>query len=228
VSLRVPLVGLLIAVLLSVAFFFLLYQPRSEEQAALQAETAQLESQQASVRAEIAELERIRSDEPRIRSILARLDQLIPAEVAQPQVLDQFQALSDSAGTNLTSVTFADPVPAVPPAAASDGSQLAVITTSVVLEGGFYEAVDFLRRVEQDGSRAMVVDSVSAAEGEDGFPALTTTVSARLFALLPPGSTALTGVEVAPTVGAPATPATTPSAAATAPVTPVPSPGSTP
>lgn len=227
-SLRVPLAGLLIAVLLSVAFLFLLYQPRSEEQSALQAETAQLESQQASVRAEIAELERVRSDEPRIRRVLARLDELIPAEVAQPQVLDELQLLSDASGADLTSVTFADPVPAVPPAAATDGSQLAVITTSVVLEGSFYEAVDFLRRIEQEGPRAVVVDGVSSVEGEDGFPILTTTVSARLFALLPPGSPALTGVEVAPAVAAPVAPAATPSPAATDAATPVPTAGSTP
>lgn len=194
----VPVIGAVVAVLLAVAFFFLLYQPRVQERTALQAETTQLEGQQLTFQAEIARLEAIRDDQPRIERELAAIAELIPGAIEQPAVIDELQAIAATAGVGIRSVTFADPVPANPPAAAADGRQLATIAVNMTLEGGYFQAVDFLRRMETEAARANLVQSVSIAEGEGQFPSLATTVTGNLFALLPPGAGLPPVAEVAP------------------------------
>ncbi len=208
-TIRAPLIGLLVAVLIGVAFVFLLYRPRSAEQQTLQAETAQLQAQQASLEAEIADLERVRADEPRIRDLLGQIEALIPAEVAQPQVLDEFETLAGAAGIDLRSLTFSDPVAAVPAVQGPEGQQLAEVTTTLVLEGEYFQALDFLRRVEQDGPRAVLVENLALAEGEEQFPSLAATITARLFALVPAETLAVAGAPVTPAPTASPTPSAT-------------------
>lgn len=212
-SLRIPLVAVGAALLVGVAFVFLLYRPLGEEQTTLAAETVALEVQQASVSAQIAELEQIRSDEPRTRELLSRLEELIPSEVAQPRTLEELQAVADTAGVSIRSVSFADPAPAVPAVPAPDGQQLGVITTTVVMEGGYFQAVDFLRRLELDGPRAVLTQSVAVAEGEQRFPSLSTTWTGQLFALIPADVVA---GEEAPVPNPSAAPGATPSPSASA------------
>lgn len=210
-SVRVPLIGLAVALLLGVAFVFLLYQPKSEEQESLQAETAQLQAQQASLRAEIAQLEQVRADEPRIREVLTRLNELIPPEVAQPQALDEFQQLGEESSVEILSLNFSDPAPAVPPVPAPEGKQLGVITTVLVLEGEYFQTLDFLRRIEQEGPRAVLVEGLSFAPGAAGYPSLAATVTAKLFALIPATPVDVVAAPPAPvpSPGASPTPATT-------------------
>lgn len=184
-NLRIPLLAVGAALLVGIAFVFLLYQPLAQEEAAVRAETVQLEGQQAGLSAQIAELEQIRSDEPRIRELLARLEELIPSQVAQPRALEELQATANTAGVSIRSVSFSDPVPAVPAVPAPNSMQLGVITTTMVLEGGYFQAVDFLRRLELEGPRAVLTQSVAVAEGEQSFPSLSTTWTGQLFALIP-------------------------------------------
>jgi len=201
----VPVIGAVVAVLLAVAFFFLVYQPQTEQRAALQAETAQLEGQQMSLQAEIARLEAIRADKPRIDRDLAAIAELIPGEVRQPAVLVDIQRLADAAGVAISQLAFADPAAAAPPATAADGRELASIAVTMSVEGGFFQAVDFLRRLENDAERATLVQSVAMAEGEAMFPSLTTTITGNLFALLPPAAGLPASSQVAPAGAAPST-----------------------
>lgn len=184
-NLRIPLVAVGVAVLVGLAFVFLLYQPLAQEEAAVLAETAQLQGQQAGLSAQIAELEQIESNEARIRELLAQLEELIPSEVAQPRALEELQAAADTAGVSIRSVNFSDPIPAVPAVPAPNNSQLGVITTTMVLEGGYFQAVDFLRRLELEGPRAVLTQNVAVTEGEETFPSLSTTWTGQLFALIP-------------------------------------------
>lgn len=184
-SVRIPLIGVGLAVLIGAAYVFLLYLPLSQEQTAVNEETAQLESQRAALAAEVAELERIRANEPALRAAFDRLDDLIPQDIAQPAALETFQSTAEAAGVEIRSLSFSDAVPADPPALASGDQQLGVITTTMVLEGGYFETIDFLRRLEVDSPRAVLLETVAIAEGEESFPALSTSWTGRLFALIP-------------------------------------------
>lgn len=197
---RAVLIAVAVALILAIAFWFLLYKPARERQAVVEAETAELEQQQASLQAQIAQLRDIESRQVEIRAALARLEEFIPAGPAQPTAIRQFQRAADSAGTEIATITFSEPtVPAAaegtaPSDTGQPGTTLANIALSMTVEGGYFQVVDFFRRLEVDVPRAVLVESVSLAEaGEEGFPTLSADWSGQLFAVVPTAD--LTDVE---------------------------------
>lgn len=206
---RVPIAGLLAALLLTVAFWFLLYKPKAEEQSVLEQETADLQGQQATLRGEIAQLREIKRRQVEIRAQLARLRDYIPDGVAQPRVIRQLQVSADRAGVDITSVAFGEPavpasegeVAATPLDTGDEGTVLANVPVTMVLDGGYFQLIDFFRRMEVDVPRALLVQEVSLAEAEDGFPTLTATWGGDLFTVLPMSVGGAEDADVAPDTG---------------------------
>jgi Tfp pilus assembly protein PilO len=183
---RAPLIGILVAILLTVAFYFLLWQPRQEELVAIEEETTALEAQATQLQRQIAELEDVQAREVEIRAQLARLEEYIPTGPAQPAVIRQFQAAADAAGVEITSVTFGEPVPAEgAPPTGEPGTGLAEIPVTMLFEGGYFQMVDLFRRLEVEVPRAILISNVAIAEGEAAFPSLATTWAGNLFTIVP-------------------------------------------
>lgn len=183
---RAVLIGVLVAVVLTAAFWFLLYQPARERQAALEAETAQLESQASELEGRLQALRAIREQEVEIRAALARLDELIPSGPAQPATIRQFQLAADAAGVTIQTITFDEPAPVEGATTADATTQLLRIPVTMVVNGGYFQMVDFFRRIEVDVPRAVRISTVALAEAADpGFPVLTTTWNGDLFAVAP-------------------------------------------
>lgn len=202
---RAPLIGVLVAVLLSVGFWFLLYKPAMAKQAALEAETTELERRQGDLQTELAFLEEIRDDEERFRATAALLQDYVPEGVTQAEAVRQFQRAADAARVEITAMNFTEPAAVEgAPAPTEPNTTLASIGISMVVEGGYFQTVDFFRRVEQDVPRAVLTQSANLTESDDGFPRLATDWAGQLFAVVPGGAAA------APEAGAP--PATDPDA----------------
>lgn len=187
-----PVIGVLVALVLALAFYFFLYKPASEEQAAVEVEIANLEDQQRSLEAEIAQLRGIQSQEVKIRAAKARLEEYIPDGPEQPAAIRQFQAAADAAGTEIESVTFADPVVpdattgATPAVTGDPNTTLANIPVTMSVAGGYFQIVDFFRRLEVEQPRAVLLETVAIIENEDaGFPTLTATWTGQMFAVVP-------------------------------------------
>ena len=211
-------IGLIVAVLLTVAFWFLLYKPADTEQALIETEIANLQSQQATLKSDIALLRGVKRREVEIRAAMARLEEYIPAGPDQPAAIRQFQTIADDAGADIVSVTWGEPtVPQAAPGAtpADTGTEqttLANIPVTMVIEGGYFQVVDFFRRVEVELPRAVLVNQVDIAEAQAGFPRLTTTWNGQLFSVIDTADLVdvTTSGGVTPTPGA--TPTPTPSA----------------
>lgn len=208
---RAPLLVTVAAVVLAVAMWFLLFAPEREEQALLREEITGLVAQQNALRLQIARLEEIKANELDVRADIARLEQYIPDGAAQPSAIRQLQLVADASGVDITSVSFAQPA-AVPgaPAPPVPDTVLASVPVSIVIEGGYFQLTDFLRRVEAEMPRALLVDSVTITEAQQParFPTLSVSMSTRMFTVVPASA-------VAPAVAAPgATPAPSPSPAA--------------
>lgn len=187
---RAPLIGVLVAVVLAAGYWFLLYKPALDEQAAHEAQTLELVEQQSQLRNELARLEEVRRDEDTYRAALARAEKFIPTGVAQPAVVDQLQRTADAAGVEITSVSFGEPtVVEGAPDTGDAETTLASISVSMVVEGRYFDTVDFFRRVEHDMPRAVLTSSVHLAEGEEKFPSLATTWGGNIFAVVPAAAT---------------------------------------
>lgn len=181
-----PLLAGLAALLLAVVSWFLLFQPRRAEQAELRLEIEQIQALQQQVRLEIARLEEIERNELAFRATLARLEELIPNGAAQPTAIRHFQLTADAAGVDILSVTFGEPEAVVDaPATGVPGTVLGSISMTMTIEGGYFQAADFFRRVESTMPRAVLVAAVNMGASSLGFPTLSTTWSGSLFALIP-------------------------------------------
>lgn len=185
-----PIIGLLVALVLAMAFWFLLYKPSTAQEQLVRDEIASLQGQEASLRVELERLRGVQRREVEIRATLARLEELIPSGAAQPAAIRQLQTAADASGTEIASVTFG--LPGVPGAAGgavagdtgTEGTVLAEIPITIVAQGGYFQVVDFLRRLEVEVPRAVLVDGVSLTEAETGFPHLAATLTGRLFAVI--------------------------------------------
>jgi len=219
---RPVLIGIAVALVLLVAFYFLAYKPRSDEQAAIEAETALLIEQEQQLQQQIAQLQEIKSREVEINAAMARLVDYIPNGPAQPSVIRQFQRTADAAGASIESVTFGDPtIPtaasgAAPTGTGRPGTTLANIEVSMDIQGGYFQIVDFFRRLEVDVPRAVLVQTIGVAESDEaGFPTLSATWTGQIFAVMPAADLADTagGTGTTPAPGATPTPTPTPSPA---------------
>jgi Tfp pilus assembly protein PilO len=184
---RTPLIGLAVALVIGIAFWFLLYSPRSDEIETVRAETATLETQRQSLQNEITQLREIEANQIEIRAALARLEEYIPSGTAQSTAVRQFQLAGDAAGVEIISLQFNAPTPDdnAPPTGVPD-TVLARIPVAMTVEGGYFQIVDFFRRVEVEVTRAVFLNDVSLAEAEeDRFPNLGATWSGNLFGVVP-------------------------------------------
>lgn len=183
---RVPLVGLLVAAVLALGvLFFGLYRPWAVEAAQLRTENQQLATRQEQLRHEVEALLDSEARQVELRAQLVRLEEAIPSGLSQPAVIREFQARADAAGVEITSVAFGQPVLVEPARPTGDpGTALAEVPVTMVLSGGYFQAVDFLRRLDSDMTRAVLVETVNIVEHPDGFPTLAVTWNGQLFAIV--------------------------------------------
>lgn len=201
---RAIIVAALVAVVLAVAWYFLLYKPALEQETALKEETEQLEQQQQTLRNQIAELEDLASRSLEIQADLARLEELIPTDASQPGLVREFQLAADASGVVIESLTFTDPVPVQGAPPASDPSRVVgSIDVQMTMSGGYFQAVDFFRRLEVEVGRAVLVTGLDVSEDDLEFPTLEVTWSGNIFALIvPPATPEVPGATEEPTEGA--------------------------
>ena len=188
---RAPLFGLLAVLVLGVAFWYFGWEPLAEEKEQYETETADLEMRASQLQAEIAELRRVEENQLEIQAELALMEEYIPNEVAQPTALREFQSTADDAGVVIDNVSFGQPVAVEEsPSTGDEGTTLAEISLTMTIEGGYFQLVDLLRRLEVDVPRALLVESLTVSEGGEGFPELITNWSGRIFAVVDVAATA--------------------------------------
>lgn len=186
---KAPLLAIAACVLLAAGFYFLAWQPKDDEQTALEDQTGELEREATSLRNEIAALEEIKANEVEIRATLAKLEEYVPDGPAQAEVMRQLQGAADDAGVTVEAMQFSEPQRVEEaPETGDPGTVLASINSSFTLEGDYFKIVDFFRRIEVEVPRAVLVQQLSLSEGGDeGFPTLAGSWSGDLFALVPTG-----------------------------------------
>jgi Tfp pilus assembly protein PilO len=157
----------LAAVLLVAVFWVTLFQPKREEAAELEAQVLTEQDVQAELSAEIARLQAVRDTAPEVQAELAAAEAIVPRESALPAALRQLQLAADDSGAVLQAVTTARPTPI------EDGPEgLNQIETSVQLVGGYFQIVDFLRRVEDPQVTPRGLDWTNVTITKDEWPTL--------------------------------------------------------
>lgn len=169
----------LVVVLVVAVWFFFLFQPKQDEVAEIEEEIVGTEQQIVTTQRRIRQLQDVRERAPAIESQLVAAESVIPADPALPAMVRQLQLAADESGVSLTSIS-----PGRPSAVGGDAGDLAQLSLSLSLEGGYFQVVDFLRRLEDPTivARGILVEGATLSPSE--YPTLAVSLSARMFARL--------------------------------------------
>ncbi len=170
----------LAVVLVAALFYFFVWQPKDAEIAEIEDQIASAEQQQQQLERQLRELQEVRTNAPELEAAIVAAESVVPRDIGQASAIRQLQLAADGSGVDLPSVSFSQP------AQIQDApAGLAELTISVQVAGGYYQIVDFYRRVEDPAitPRGVVWHDVSVSASD--YPTLGASSSGSLFALLP-------------------------------------------
>ncbi len=175
-------VGALVALVVLVAFYFLLWRPKSDEIQAAREQQEQVEAEAQQLRRRIAGLEEIRRNAPEVEAAIVAAESIVPRDLAVPAALRQLVLAADESGATLVAVN-----PTRPAQVEDAEPGLAAIAFTMQASGGYYQLVDLLRRIEDPAisPRGVIWRSLNVVEAEEGYPTLTATITGTMYALLP-------------------------------------------
>lgn len=176
------LLSVLVAVLIVVLYWLLLFQPVGEEIEIVQAETERLEAEAGRLESRIAELREVRSTAPERGASLTTAHVVVPEDPGLPALLRQVQQAADDAGLVLMGVSSTRPTPL----GVDVAEGLASINISAEIEGSYFQIVDFLRRLEEPAisPRGILVRSIIIAGDAEAYPILSASLNADVFAFV--------------------------------------------
>jgi len=172
------ILGVLAALLLTVGWWFLLISPRNAKIDEARQELQSARDEEALLRTRISNLEEIRDAEVEYLAALGNLETMIPDRPLLEEFIEQINALADSTGVLLRSMS-----PSIP-ASAPDNPDLREISVNVQLEGQFFDVVGFLFGLTEL-DRLVRVDGVAATSATDeaGETVLSVSLQLKLFTL---------------------------------------------
>jgi Tfp pilus assembly protein PilO len=174
------LLAVLAAILVVTLFWLLAYQPSRTELAEVQEQIAAQQQQQLQLEGELRRLQDVRLDAPGAEAALAAAEAVIPRDAALPAALRQLQVAADESGAVLRSVSTGRP------AQVEGGTEgLSAISVNVELLGGYFQVVDFLRRIEDPAISPRGLRWASVTVAKDEHPTLAANLSGDVFTMLP-------------------------------------------
>ena len=136
---EVYVITAVVAVLIAVAWYFLLFSPTRSEIATKTDEVQAAEVSLNAGRQEVARLESYKKTAPQSRSEIVRLSKMLPQTEGIPSLIVELTKTASSAGVDLTSIARGT---------SSPGTPFGIQTVNLQVSGQFFEIEDFLYRLE--------------------------------------------------------------------------------
>ena len=170
------------AVALIALFFVLVFQPAREELAEVEDQIALEQAEQARLQGEIERLRSVRESAPGVEADLAAADAIVPRDPALPALVRQLQSAADESGVTLTSVATSRPVELETPPVEG----LSSIAVNTQVEGGYFQIVDFLRRIEQPSitPRGLAWVNATVTRDDASYPDLNVSLAGQAYAVI--------------------------------------------
>jgi Tfp pilus assembly protein PilO len=185
------IVAILVPLVLLAAFWFLLVSPKRKEIERLDGKVDQANVALAQAQSQLAQYQAAEHDlQANIRA-LARAGRAVPAGAGMPALLRQLEHTAQRSRVDLSVITRGDAGSDV--TADPTASGVTQIGLSLHLDGDFFRVHDYLarldrfirvtrRQVEATG-RLLSVSALQLGPGPSGFPRLSATVTATIYAL---------------------------------------------
>jgi Tfp pilus assembly protein PilO len=183
------------AILLVIVWYFLLFAPTSSDLNDTRDEVAAAERQKQELENSIRRLEELSANQTQQEADLRALNAAIPPTPDLGAFILQANEIASASGIDWLSIS------PTPPVANTSGAN-STIALSMQIEGGFFQLLDYLNRME-DLDRLVIIDSISVSAGSEsagegtgstsggtdgtfssgsgGAPTLSVTLSGRMF-----------------------------------------------
>jgi Tfp pilus assembly protein PilO len=148
------------ALLLIVAWYFLLFAPTSNDLNDTRDEVTAAERQQQELENSIRRLKELSANQTQQEADLRTLRAAIPPTPDLGAFILQANEIATASGIDWLSISPS------PPAANTSGAN-STIALSIQVDGGFFQVLDYLNRLE-DLDRLVIVDDVSVSSGGEG------------------------------------------------------------
>lgn len=185
---QTALVAALGALLILVLAFVFIVRPRQQEVAEIQTEIEEVRAEQGVVRTQIARLEEVRARSPEVEAALAAAESVIPRDDAKiPAAVRQLQMAANDSGADLASVALDRPADVAELNEDEDvevPEDLTSLSVTVTVRGGYFQIVDFLRRIEDPVVTPRALLWTNAAVSLEDYPTLNANLSGVMFAYL--------------------------------------------
>ncbi len=159
-------------------WFFLFYKPKSNEVSKTNDEVATAERQQQDLEATLARLQELDANRPQQQADLDKLNAAIPATPDLAEFIFEANTAAADSGVDWLSIA------PTPPAASLTGGPSEIVL-NIQVQGGFFQVLDYLNRLE-NLKRLVVTDTLnlsaggtdtSGSAGSAGTPTLSTSTS---------------------------------------------------
>jgi Tfp pilus assembly protein PilO len=217
--------GALVVILI---WYFALYKPKSNDVSSTQDQVSSAQRAQQGLEATLARLRSLDKERPQQQATLDKLNAAIPESPDLADFIFQANTAAADSGVEWLSISPTPPVP-------STTGGPSVIALNIQVQGGFFQVLDYLNRLEglprlvvtdtinlsagagaSSGSSGSTTSTLPTATSDAGAPTLSVTLGARMFtrATVAPSAPGATGGTVTPAPSssattAPATPSST-------------------
>jgi Tfp pilus assembly protein PilO len=170
-------IGAIVAVILTILFFFALLKPTLSDISKTQDDVTQAKGQQETLQLQVQHLQDVRKNAPVTIAKLAALSQFLPSTPDLPGFIRLVQDAATLSGVDLQSIAPS------PPATLDSATGVSTITVALTCQGGFFRIEDFLARLE-NLQRTVLVRSLNLAPTTTALSnslVLNSTISLTMF-----------------------------------------------
>ena len=136
---EVYIIAAVVAVVLIVAWYFLLLSPTLSKVSDTNAQIVSAQAALASAQANVVRLESYKKTAPQSREEIVRLGKMLPTSEGIPSLIMELTKTASASGVDLASITRGS---------SQTGSPFGIQTVQLTVNGRFFDVEDFLYRME--------------------------------------------------------------------------------
>jgi Tfp pilus assembly protein PilO len=137
---EIYIITAVVAVILIVAWYFLLFSPTQRQLSDLDTQVQSAQSALDMANQEVVKLESYKKTAPQSRAEIVRLGKMLPESEGVPGLIIELTKTADASGVAVTSISRGTTTP---------GSPFGIQALSIQVSGRYFDVEDFLYRVEE-------------------------------------------------------------------------------
>jgi Tfp pilus assembly protein PilO len=137
---EIYIITAVVAVVLIVAWYFLLFSPTQRKLSDLDQQIGSANQALTNANTQVAELQKAKKTAPQSRAEIVRLGKMLPESEGIPGLIIELSKTADASGVSITGITRGSTTP---------GSPFGIQQLTLAVNGRYFDVEDFLYRLEE-------------------------------------------------------------------------------